>query len=157
MIGPRGLAAKDRIGKGMALADRHRGQVHPVGHIAHGIDRRHGGLAVVIDHDLAPGPQRHPQRLQPHAARVGHPADGRQNQIKFFAGTIMCRDPDAARDLFKPGHISGGANGDAMGAHAVGHMVARLVVKAAQDLRAAIILRHLSPRPFRMQANSEAI
>jgi hypothetical protein len=38
-----------------------------------------------------------------------------------------------------------------------GDKAPRLVVKAAQDLGAAVELRHLHPEPGQMQANSQAM
>ena len=46
----------------MSLADRHRRQVHPVGHVPNGIDRGHAGLAEAVHRHLALAAKRDTRR-----------------------------------------------------------------------------------------------
>ena len=52
MIHGRLLAFKDCRHKGHRFANGNGGQVHTIGHIPNRINRRHGGLAELIHHNL---------------------------------------------------------------------------------------------------------
>ena len=64
-------AAEYGIGEGMALADRDRGQVDPVGDIADRVDVGHARARIVVDHDGAARRDRDPGRLEAEASDVG--------------------------------------------------------------------------------------
>ena len=76
MRGHHGAAAEHRIGKGVALADRHRRQRGAVGDIADRIDRRHHGLGVLVDRNGPLLAQLNSRRFQPEASGVGIAAGG---------------------------------------------------------------------------------
>ena len=146
MVEFRWPAQKHRVGKSMPLADCDRRQVHPARHIAHRKDRGHRRLAIVIDHDLALATQRHAQRRQPQTVGVGMPPGGVHHQIKLPLRPVGGHGEDAGRGPFQPHHIGAAANGHTTGLHRGGDMAARLVIKAAQDLRAPVILADLDPQ-----------
>ena len=72
--------AEDRIGEGLALADRHRRQCHTIGDIADRIDRRNGAARVGIHADFALRPQRHTGLSKAEPFRRGRAA-GRDKDL----------------------------------------------------------------------------
>ena len=80
--------AEHAVGKGLALADRDRGQLHAVGHVAHGIDVIDIGLAEAVDLDLAALAQFDAGILEAQPFGVGNAPDGEQHQIGLFLVAI---------------------------------------------------------------------
>src|SRR3546814_4003956 len=65
IIDPAGIIAEHSVGKGLALADRDRRQLHPVGDVAHRIDAGAARAVVVVHLDRALGVECDVGRLQP--------------------------------------------------------------------------------------------
>mmetsp|Transcript_23944 Transcript_23944/g.43637 ORF Transcript_23944/g.43637 Transcript_23944/m.43637 type:complete len:200 (+) Transcript_23944:547-1146(+) len=177
MIHSRWIALERRFDKGHAFADRHRRQVHPVGHVANGIDTVDRRLGELIHDNLAPAAHVDAQILQPHIATVRVPARRKEDNIKIARHTRRWLDPDRARTVARPlfqqgmrglgvrshGRVRRGAAGkaviaacrahfhdvgtklevDPLLAHGFRDQPAGLVVKAPQNLRPAVVLRHL--------------
>ena len=69
-------AAEHGCGKASPFADRHRRQIHAIGHIANRIDGSHAGLGIVINLDRAIGLARHTRSLTAKAIAIGVAAHG---------------------------------------------------------------------------------
>ena len=144
MIHRRWISGKDGLHKRHPLADRHRCQVHPVGHIANGIDRWHSRLAVFIHLNLAATTDADADILQPHIAAGWVPARGKYHHVKFV---FMARggfhpDRPGVRPI-RPRHfqyVCAQMQVNAILDHLFRDQTPRLIIKTAQDLRAAVIL-----------------
>ncbi len=125
------------------LAQRHRRELHAVGHVAHREDGRHVGLVALVDDDLSLSALRHAHGLQAHVFRVGHAAGGVQHGVGHHQGTAFTFHAQAVvrfADVHHPGvEVQVHARLDHFG----GHEVADLVVEAAQDLLAPVELGDL--------------
>ena len=110
------------------------------------IDRGDRGLAIVVDLDLAPAAQLHARLLQAQPRGVGLAPGGVDHLVEDLFVAVAGLDPDAAVALFHLHHVGAEMQIDAAPLDQFGDMAARLVVEAAQDLRAAVILRGLRRR-----------
>ena len=106
VVDHRRLAAEDRVGEGMALADRDRRQVDPVGDVADGVDR--GRRASANSRRPAIGADRVDARRPPSRGRArrcsaagrSRPAPGRPRRVEpsdrvaaiAAAGLLEARD-----------------------------------------------------------------
>ena len=159
-----------------ALANGNRRQVDPVSDVAHGINRRHAGLAVGIHLDLTATAQRHAHLLQPHVSRIRVTSGRKKHRIKHTLRPVAGLDPERPRAIRFPCggpllHSSphrGIRHGACMAqqmifrgrrhlkdvrsrlqhdtalSHGFRNQPARLVIKAAQDLGAAVVLRYFN-------------
>ena len=71
MVHRTGRATKNRVGKGVAFANGHGRQVHPIGHIPHGVNTRHRCLAIAVNWNSALRVQCDADGLQPQTRGVG--------------------------------------------------------------------------------------
>ena len=139
------IAAKDRIGKGMTLADRHRGQLQTVGHVAHGIDALATGPAIVVDLDRALVVQFDACAVQPQPVDIGLSPGREQDDIGGYRIAIL--EVDAQRTvirLFDPFHMRVETEIDALRHRNLKQPVAYLFVIAAQQGGGAIDDRHMA-------------
>ena len=77
------IATKHTVGKGMALADCYRGELHPVGHITNRIDARDVGAVIIADDHRAVLTERNPRRFKPKSLRVRHTTNCPKNQVSL--------------------------------------------------------------------------
>ena len=139
-----GLAAKDGVGKGMAFADGHRGEIGPVGDVAHGIDRRNGGAGRFIHPDGTVLTHFDTSLLEAEARNVRAAADGKEDLIggQRLAALGVARQL-AVCILFDCGERVAADDLDALLLHLFMHGLAQIIVKAAQDFLAAVDERRL--------------
>ncbi len=178
MVDRRRVALEHGLDELHPLADRHRRQVQPVGHVTDGVDRRHAGLRVFVHFDRAAAAERHAGLFQAHVLGVGRAAGREQHHVEDAVLPVGALDPHrhagarfglglaVARGLDRAAHVRGvlvgilvagggihagdvgaGVQVDAAFLHRVGDQAAGLLVEAAQDLRAAVVLRHLDAQP----------
>ena len=146
MIDRIGLArAEHGIGKGLPFADRHRGELHPVGHIAHGMDVIDIGAAEGIDHDLAALADLDPDRFEAETFDVGNPASGDHDAVEF--AHVLPGQLDQQRavglpvDIFELGEEQ---EFDALGERDLHQPVTHRRIIAAQDRVRTVGDRHLA-------------
>ena len=147
-IGHPGLFAEGGVGKGMALADGHRGQRHGAGDIAHRVDARHIGAREPVDDDLALFAGFHAHVLQAEVARGRTAAGGDQHLVHVECAVIVQGDADAAVGLaVQP--LEGGVHPhvDALLAVGLDDQVGHLHIETAQHARPAVDLCDLCAQP----------
>ena len=81
VIHPVRLAAEDRVGERLPLADRDGRQLHAVGHVADGIDAVTGRCVIGINHHRARVVQFDPGARQPQPSGIGGPSRREQHAI----------------------------------------------------------------------------
>ena len=145
MVGAGRIAVEHSFDEGHALADRHRRQVDPVGDVAHGIDGRNRGLGILVHQDFSALAELHADPIEAQIRGVGLASGGVQNGIDLVMPAVGAFHPQAALCLFDFHNIRSDMQVDALFAHLVGDVAPHLSVKAAQNLLAAIELRHLGP------------
>ena len=79
--------AVEAVGEGPPLIHRHRRQIDPIGHIAHGIDMGHVGALIGIHRD-APTLLLHPGRLQVQTLQEGPATGGQEHAAAREHGAI---------------------------------------------------------------------
>ena len=139
------VVAEHRVGKGMAFADRHRGQLQPVGHVAHRIDALATAAAILVDLDRALLVQLDARRLQPQPLGMGPPPGREQHQVgrhRIAIGEAHAQRPVAILlDLL---HLRVEAEIDPLHHRNLEQSVAHRLVIAAQQRAAAIDHRHMA-------------
>ncbi|MDT4846685.1 hypothetical protein FQZ97_807180 [compost metagenome] len=138
-----GGGAKQLVHHHHGLAQRHRCELHAVGHVAHREDGRHIGLVALVDDDLSLGALRHAHGLQTHVLHVGHAAGGVQHGIGHHQGPAFTFHAQAVVRFADVHHPGVEVQVHACLDHFGGHEVADLVVEAAQDLLAPVKLGDL--------------
>src|SRR5690606_9092516 len=141
------LAAIDGVGKGMALADRHGGEVRAVRHIAYGIDAVYRGLRIFIDDHLTGLAELHTCffKAKPpgerYAARRIHHGIGFQN-------LAACQRQFQLAILFDDrGDVAVHAQAYTLLHHLFGEHFAQIIVEAAHEKGTAIKLLRLHAKP----------
>jgi hypothetical protein len=76
MINRRRQFVVDGVGEGMTVANRHRREIHAIGHVADGVDGFHAALRERIDDHRAGVVQLHAGAIEPETLRVRITADG---------------------------------------------------------------------------------
>mmetsp|Transcript_27231 Transcript_27231/g.49835 ORF Transcript_27231/g.49835 Transcript_27231/m.49835 type:complete len:272 (-) Transcript_27231:1299-2114(-) len=124
-----------------ALADRDRGEIHSVGHVAHGKHRWHAGLTVVIHNNFTFATQLHANLFKAHVFGVGRAASGKHHLIKQALFAVGGFHPDLVAFFAHLKNVGATMYVDAALLHFFCNQPTRFIVKAAQDLRTAIKLR----------------
>ena len=141
------MVAEDRVGEGVPLADRDGGQVHAVGDVAHGKDRRHVRLRPLVHDDLAALAQRDARVLQPQRGGVGMAAGGQHHRVVAVGRAVAEGRAHAAAFAaafaavavaVQPLQLHLQPEGDPGMFQLVRHHLAALVVEPAQHQIAAV-------------------
>ena len=144
MIDLHGALAEHGVGKGVALADRDRRQVDAVGDVADGVDVRHACFGPAVDRDAAvlriDGDA---GVLQAEIGDVRMPADREHHEFGGDAGAVRQMGGKFLAVLVDLGDGAAGEDGDAALLHLGPHMLADVLVKAAQNVVAAIDHGHV--------------
>src|SRR3546814_525468 len=83
--------------RSLAFANRHGGELDPVGDVAHRIDGGTGGLAVLVDLHRAIGVQLHARRFKTEPVRIGDAARGEHQYVAIHR--IAAAEMDAQRPI----------------------------------------------------------
>jgi hypothetical protein len=118
--------------------DGDRRQVHPIGHVAHGIDIGDGGARKLVDHDMSVPAEIDTGLVEPKSHGVGKPAGGGHDQSGMEAVAAFEMDAVASIFPFDAGGLGVDADIDAALAHGLGQPVAQIRIEIAQDLVAAM-------------------
>ena len=128
-------AAEGTVGEGMALADRDRCQVDPVGDVAHGMDRGHAARRGGVDLDLAKRPHHDASLLQAEPLRVGSAAGGDEHDIGIDRRAMRAMGAaGAVRQFLDPLDGAAEPQGDAGMSKRVAQPGADVLVETAQDV-----------------------
>ena len=106
MIDTPRLTAKHGVGERVALADRDRGQLDAVGHVAHGIDAVAGSLAEFVDLDLSAIAEFDPSWVAAgNIVTVRVPKDDMKVELNALMGAMIFQN-NAWPDINHPQFIS---------------------------------------------------
>ncbi len=133
-----GMGAEHGVGEGVALADRHRGQRHAVGDIAHRIDGGHAGARLGVHRHRALDVQLDADRIEPEPDGVRHPADGQHHLLGLQRAAVIQQHAAPVRGLLDGVDGDAELEGHAVRRQLVGDALADLLVEAAQHLVAAM-------------------
>ena len=134
-----GLIVEHGLGEGLGLADRHRGQVHPVGHIAHSPDVLHVGARLVVDGDGAPIVQFHSRLFEPETLDVRFSAGGEHHHLALDRHRVRhMTDQDAVLALLDSLVLASQGHLDAAFLELLRQVRPHVLIKAAQQIGAAI-------------------
>ncbi len=136
-----------RLGEGLAVADRHRGQGRAIGDVADGIDRGHRGLRPVVDPDRAVGGEADAERLEAEPGGVRVAPGGEEHLVGDVGLAVVGRHLEAGAVALDRGHLALDLEDDAARPHRRRQVVAQVVVEAAQDLVGADQLGDLGAEP----------
>ena len=115
-----------------------------IANIANGIDVGHAGLQPLIGDDRTVVFQLNTDLFKPHPVGFGLPAGGEHDGINgLMTTTGQCQGQRSVLVLFNRGDVAVQFKIDALFNDFLGQMVADIVIKPAQDLIAAVILRDL--------------
>ena len=150
MIDGRWVVVENGFTKRHGFRNRHRGQIDPMGDIAHRKNIIDTGARIFIDNDIAIPAKINTGIFQSQTQRIGHPARRIHDQLLVQAVAILEINNIAALAL---SHLVGcdaddfaiAANFDAALDHLFGQGIAHIIIKTTQDLRTTIEHRDLDP------------
>ena len=147
MIDARWASTEHTVCKRVALADRDRCEIDPMGHVADRIDVRHVGLRELVDGNAAiHWIERNARFLQSQTLDVGMTPDGEHHLIRRHARSVRQMRGEhiaVAIDLLD---LAAGENCNARFFHFVTNMRANILVEATQDILSAIDQRHIGAK-----------
>jgi len=88
VIDPSWLATVDGVGKRVALTDRHRRKIDPVGDIANRVDIRQRCARIFVNLNAAAFVNPDIQRFDPKSRRVGTTADRKHHLVAEHGAAI---------------------------------------------------------------------
>src|SRR3546814_1052055 len=110
IIDPAGIIAEHSVGKGLALADRDRRQLHPVGDVAHRIDAGAARAVVVVHLDRALGVECDVGRLQPERSEEHTSELQSLMRISYAVFCLKKNKPSSNIDIRKEQSSTTGTN-----------------------------------------------
>ena len=139
-LGLAGLRAEQLVNDHHRFAQCHGSELHAAGDIAHGIDRRHIGLVVFVDHHRPILALCDTRGLQAQTGHQRHTAGGIQHGIGHHIAAVLEPHAQAVGRFGDGRDIGAQPQIDAGLAHLAGDEMADLLVEAAQHLLAAVQL-----------------
>ena len=146
VVGLGGLAQHHGVLERHALHQRHGGEVNPVGHVAHGVDRRHGCLGVLVHDDGALGVELDANLLQAEVRAVGvwDAAGGPHHAVRLDLRPVVQREGEGSVVVLGDGHRVGArVNTRAPRREVSRHRLANLLVETPQGKVRAVHDVHL--------------